>query len=67
MASDNQMVSNSHLLEVLERVEKMQVEFLTRMQSLKTTVKHNTSSLSSLSEGLEFMNNQVEEITGKVN
>ncbi|KAI2662014.1 LINE-1 retrotransposable element ORF1 protein [Labeo rohita] len=65
--SDSQSVSNSHLLEVLERVEKMQAEFLTRMQSLETTVKDNTNSLNSVTEALEFMNNQVEEVTDKVN
>ncbi|KAL0178595.1 hypothetical protein M9458_027489, partial [Cirrhinus mrigala] len=66
VGSDNQTVSNVHLLEVLERVEKMQAEFLTRMQSLETTVKDNTNSLNSVTEALEFMNNQVEEITDKV-
>lgn len=65
-ASESQTVSNSHLLEVLERVEKMQLESLTRMQSLETTVKDNTNSLNSVTEALEFMNNQVEEITGNV-
>ncbi len=54
VASENQTVSNLHLLEVLERVEKMQVEFLTRMQSLETTVNDNTNSLNSVTEALEF-------------
>ncbi|KAI2644888.1 Conserved oligomeric Golgi complex subunit 3 [Labeo rohita] len=67
VGSDNQSVSNVHLLDVLERVEKMQAEFLTRMQSLETTVKNNTSSLNSVIKALEFMNNQVEEVTDKVN
>ncbi len=67
VASENQTVSNLHLLEVLERVEKMQVEFLTRMQSLETTVNDNTNSLNSVTEALEFVNNQVEEMTSKVN
>ncbi len=66
-ASENQTVSNLHLLEVLERVEKMQVEFLTRMQSLETTVNDNTNSLNSVTEALEFVNNQVEEMASKVN
>ncbi len=66
VASENQTVSNLHLLEVLERVEKMQVEFLTRMQSLETTVNDNTNSLNSVTEALEFVNNQVEEMTSKV-
>ncbi len=63
VASENQTASNLHLLEVLERVEKMQVEFLTRMQSLETTVNDNTNSLNSVTEALEFVNNQVEEMT----
>ncbi len=45
----------------------MQVEFLTRMQSLETTVNDNTNSLNSVTEALEFVNNQVEEMTSKVN
>lgn len=65
-ASDTQMVSNSHLMEVLERVEKMQLEFLNRMVSIETTVKENTDSLNSVTEAIEFMNNQVEEVTTKV-
>lgn len=66
VASDNQTVSNLHLMEVLERVEKMQLEFLNRMQSLEVTVKDNTNSLNSVTEALEFMSNQVEEVTSKV-
>lgn len=65
-ASDNQ-VSNSHLMEVLQRVENMQAETLNRMQTLEATVKDNTSSLNSVTEALEFMSNQVEEVSSKVN
>jgi len=66
-ASDNQTVSNSHLMEVLQRVENMQTETLNRMQTLEATVKDNTSSLNSVTEALEFMSNQVEEVSSKVN
>ncbi len=38
VASENQTVSNLYLLEVLERVEKMQVQYLTRRAGL--TIGH---------------------------
>ncbi len=38
VASENQTVSNLHLLDVLERVEKMQVQYLTRRAGL--TIGH---------------------------
>lgn len=66
-ALDNQTVSNSHLLEVLQRVENMQTETLNRMQTLEATVKDNTSSLNSVTEALEFMSNQIEEVSSKAN
>lgn len=65
-ASDIQMVSNSNLMEVLERVEKMQLEFMNRMKSLEANVQVNTASLNGVTEALEFMSNQIEEVSSKV-
>lgn len=65
-ASDNQVISNLQLMEVLERVEKMQLDFTHRMQSLEATVKDNTGTLNSVTEALGFMSNQIEEVSVKV-
>ena len=56
---------NSRLLSAMERVERMQEESLRRPQSLETTVKGNTDTLKSVTDSLEFLGRQVEDLTKK--
>ena len=56
---------NSRLLSAMERVERMQEESLRRPQSLETTVKGNTDTLKSVTDSLEFLGRQVEDVTKK--
>lgn len=60
---DEQTVTNSALLTVMERIEKMQEESLRRLQSLETTVKDNTQTIKSVTDSLEFLGKQVEDVT----
>ena len=60
---DEQTVTNSALMTVMERIEKMQVESLNKLQSLETTVKDNTQTIKSVTDSLEFLGKQVEDVT----
>lgn len=64
--NETQPVSNSLLLTVMERIEKMQEESLRRLHSLKTSVKDNTSSIKSVTDALVLMGKQVEDMRNKV-
>ncbi|KAI2650692.1 LINE-1 type transposase domain-containing protein 1 [Labeo rohita] len=59
-------VSNSVLLAAIEKVSKLQEESLVKLQSVKASVKENTSSICKLTCSLEAMNRQVEDVTEKV-
>lgn len=48
---------------VMERIERMQEESLRRLHSLKTTVKDNTHAIKSVTDSLEFLGKQVEDVT----
>ncbi len=48
---------------VMERIEKMQEESLRILQSLETTVKDNTQTIKSVTDSLEFLGKQVEDVT----
>lgn len=64
--NEGQSVSNSVLLTIMERVEKMQEESLRRLQSLEATVKDNTCSIKSVTDAMEYMGKQIKEATDKV-
>ncbi len=61
--NDEQTVSNAALMTVMERIEKMQEESLRRLQSLESTVKDNTQTIKSVTDSLEFLGKQVEDVT----
>lgn len=48
---------------MMERIEKMQEESLRRLHSLETTVKDNTHAIKSVTDSLEFLGKQVEDMT----
>lgn len=60
--SHSEPVSNSHLLKIMERIEKMQEESLRRMYSLEVSVKDNTNSIRHVTEAIEFVGKQVEDV-----
>lgn len=59
-------MSNSVLLTVMERIERMQEESLKQLQSLEATVKDNASSIRSVNDAMEFTGKQMEDVTNKV-
>lgn len=63
---DEQPVTNSRLLSVMERIEKMQEESLRRLQSVEATVKDNTDTLKNVTDSLEFLGEKVEDVTKQV-
>ncbi len=62
---DEESEPESRLLLTMKRVEKMQEESLKRLCSLETTVKDNTVTLNAVTNSLEFMGKQLDEVTKK--
>ena len=58
-----QNVSNSALMTVMERIEKLQEESLRRLQSLESTVQDNTQAIRSATDSLEQLGKQVDDVT----
>ncbi|XP_053179039.1 interferon-induced protein with tetratricopeptide repeats 5-like [Scomber japonicus] len=58
-----QNVSNSALMNVMERIEKLQEESLRRLQSLESTVQDNTQAIRSATDSLEQLGKQVDDVT----
>lgn len=54
-------------LSILERIEKRQVESLKRLQSLEDAVKENTKTTKSVTDSLEALWGQVEDMARQVN
>lgn len=61
-----QPVPNSLLLSVMERIEKMQAESLKRLHLVEAAVKDNTNTLKCVTDSLEFLGKQVEDVTQRV-
>ncbi len=58
-------VSNSVLLAAIKKVSKLQ-ELLVKLQSVRASLKENTSLICKLTCSLEAINRQVEDVTEKV-
>lgn len=54
------------LLTGMERTDKTQEESLRRLQSLETTIKVNKHTIKTVTESLESLGKQVEDVTFQV-